>query len=63
MSGEKAFHMDRIECQGERQLKFVQDTGYIREAGTEGEYKAAEYILQEIKNVSGEAQPVREFFD
>ena len=63
MSGEKAFHMDRIECQGERQLEFVQDTGYIREAGTEGEYKAAEYILREIKNVSQEAYPERVFFD
>ena len=63
MSGEGAFHMERIECQGERQLKFVQDTGYIREAGTEGEYKAAEYILQAIKDVSGEHQPRQEFFD
>lgn len=46
-----------IRCDGKRQYQFVADTAYIREAGTDGEKKAAEYIRREL----GEAARIETF--
>jgi hypothetical protein len=46
-----------IRCDGKRQYQFVADTAYIREAGTDGEKKAAEYICREL----GEAARIETF--
>ena len=40
---------------GERQYGFVSKFNYVREAGTSGEQKAAETILQEVKKEIGRA--------
>lgn len=37
-------------CDGKRQLQFVADTAYIREAGTDGERAAAKYISEKLGN-------------
>lgn len=44
-----------IHPDGERAYRFVADTAYIRESGTEGERRAADYILGEMKALA--AQP------
>ena len=41
---------------GERQYDFVSKFNYVREAGTCGEQKAAETILQELKKENSDAQ-------
>ena len=41
-----------IQPDGKRAYQFVADTAYIRESGTKGEHKAAEYIMQEAENVA-----------
>jgi hypothetical protein len=46
-----------IQCDGKRQYQFVADTAYIREAGTDGEKKAADYITREL----GEAARIERF--
>ena len=35
-----------IHPDGQRAYQFVADTAYVRESGTKGEHKAAEYILK-----------------
>lgn len=42
--------MDLYEISGQRQMDFMKKFDYIRETGTEGEKKAAETILQELKS-------------
>lgn len=42
--------MDFTEISGKRQLAFMQDFDYIREAGTEAEQRAAERIAEEIRS-------------
>ena len=37
---------------GQRAYQFVADTAYVRESGTKGEHKAAEYILKEAEQVA-----------
>lgn len=37
---------------GQRAYQFVEDTAYIRESGTKGEHKAAEYILKAAEQVA-----------
>ena len=44
-----------IHPDGQRAYQFVADTAYVRESGTKGEHKAAEYILKEAEQVA--AQP------
>ena len=46
-----------IHPDGQRAYQFVADTAYVRESGTKGEHKAAEYILKEVEQAS--AQPGR----
>lgn len=41
---------------GERQYGFVSKFNYVREAGTSGEQRAAETILQELKKENSDAQ-------
>ena len=41
---------------GERQYDFVSKFNYVREAGTCGEQRAAETILQELKKENSDAQ-------
>ena len=41
---------------GERQYDFVSKFNYVREAGTSGEQRAAETILQELKKENSDAQ-------
>ena len=41
---------------GERQYDFVSKFNYVREAGTCGEQRAAETILQELKKEKHDAQ-------
>ena len=41
---------------GERQYNFVSKFNYVREAGTCGEQRAAETILQELKKENSDAQ-------
>ena len=38
-----------IHPDGQRAYQFVADTAYVRESGTKGEHKAAEYILKEAE--------------
>ena len=40
-----------IHPDGQRAYQFVADTAYVRESGTKGEHKAAEYILKEAEQV------------
>ena len=40
-----------IHPNGQRAYQFVADTAYVRESGTKGEHKAAEYILKEAEQV------------
>ena len=40
--------MNTNEISGKRQMEFLADFDYIREAGTEGEAKAAERIRAEL---------------
>ena len=54
---------------GQRAYQFVADTAYVRESGTKGEHKAAEYILKTAEQVAampGKAEyiqtPRMEFF-
>ena len=42
-------HYTEIHPDGTRAYQFVADTAYVRESGTKGEHKAAEYIL--IRNM------------
>ena len=44
-----------IHPDGQRAYQFVADTAYVRESGTKGEHKAAEYILKEAEQAA--AQP------
>ena len=37
---------------GQRAYQFVADTAYVRESGTKGEHKAAEYILKTVEQVA-----------
>ena len=37
---------------GQRAYQFVADTAYVRESGTKGEHKAAEYILKTAEQVA-----------
>ena len=46
-----------IHPDGQRAYQFVADTAYVRESGTKGEHKAAEYILKEAEQAA--AQPGR----
>ena len=46
-----------IHPNGQRADQFVADTAYVRESGTKGEHKAAEYILKEAEQAA--AQPGR----
>ena len=55
---------------GQRAYQFVADTAYVRESGTKGEHKAAEYILKTAEQVAampGKADisrhPVWKFFN
>ena len=41
-----------IHPDGQRAYQFVADTAYVRESGTKGEHKAAEYILKEVEQAS-----------
>lgn len=43
-----------IQPDGKRAYQFVADTAYIRESGTKGEHKAAEYIMGEAEKVSSQ---------
>ena len=47
---------------GERQYNFVSKFNYVREAGTCGEQRAAETILQELKKENSDAQILTEEF-
>ena len=40
-----------IHPDGNRAYQFVADTAYVRESGTKGEHKAAEYILKEAEQM------------
>ena len=42
--------MNTNEISGKRQLEFLADFDYIREAGTAGEEKAAERIPHHVRN-------------
>ena len=44
------------EIDGERQLDFVRKFDYIREAGTEGEQKAAASIQEELRTYGHESR-------
>lgn len=48
--------MDLYEISGQRQMDFMKKFDYIREAGTEGEKKAAETILQELNSFGVEGR-------
>lgn len=52
--------MDRSKISGQRQQEFVESFNYIREAGTSGERRAAEGILEELKKL-GLAGRLEEF--
>ena len=41
-----------IHPNGQRAYQFVADTAYVRESGTKGEHKAAEYILKEAEQAA-----------
>ena len=41
-----------IHPDGKRAYQFVADTAYVRESGTKGEHKAAEYILKEAEQIA-----------
>ena len=41
-----------IHPDGQRAYQFVADTAYVRESGTKGEHKAAEYILKEAEQAA-----------
>ena len=44
-----------IHPNGQRAYQFVADTAYVRESGTKGEHKAAEYILKEAEKARRES--------
>ena len=44
-----------IHPNGQRAYQFVADTAYVRESGTKGEHKAAEYILKEAEQAAAQA--------
>ena len=43
-----------IHPDGQRAYQFVADTAYVRESGTKGEHKAAEYILKEAEQAAAQ---------
>ena len=43
-----------IHPNGQRAYQFVADTAYVRESGTKGEHKAAEYILKEAEQAAAQ---------
>ena len=43
-----------IHPNGQRAYQFVADTAYVRESGTKGEHKAAEYILKEAEQAASQ---------
>ena len=43
-----------IHPDGQRAYQSVADTAYVRESGTKGEHKAAEYILKEAEQVAAQ---------
>ena len=43
-----------IHPNGQRAYQFVADTAYVRESGTKGEHKAAEYILREAEQAAAQ---------
>ena len=58
-----------IHPDGQRAYQFVADTAYVRESGTKGEHKAAEYILKEVEQAAAQTEkpayiqtPRMEFF-
>ena len=53
-------HYTEIHPDGTRAYQFVADTAYVRESGTKGEHKAAEYILKEAEKIA--AQPGKETY-
>ena len=54
--------MDTNEISGKRQLEFLADFDYIREAGTAGEEKAAERIQKTLDSFGVESHLERIFF-
>lgn len=46
--------MEKNEISGQRQMEFLKKFDYIREAGTEGEAKAAHLIQEELKELGVE---------
>ena len=53
--------MNTKEISGKRQMEFLADFDYIREAGTEGEAKAAERIRAEFGKIFGVESHLEEF--
>lgn len=45
-----------IHPDGQRAYQFVADTAYVRESGTKGEHKAAEYILKEAEQAAAQLE-------
>lgn len=50
-----------IHPNGQRAYQFVADTAYVRESGTKGEHKAAEYILKEAEQAAAQTESLSTF--